>query len=209
MIDRLGSREPWPRFWPASACLPAFAAAGGTAQPAPSASAAGSAADAAYRRGVQALASNDDAAATRAFQDALAADAKYVPAMLGLAELAFRQKQQAQAAEWIHKAVRTNPRSADAQASLGRLLLASGKPKEGEQALRRAMELDTKAVRPRMDLADLLLARGEAAAALPLYREVVAIEPTHAGAHYAQGLALARTGDAARASVAPWMKRRG
>jgi len=169
-----------------------------TAQPAGSAASPGAAA---YQRGIEALAKNDAAAAEQAFREALKQDANHVPAMLGLAEVAFRAKRIDDAGTWIGQAIKARPDNADAQASWGRFLGLKGRGNEAEAAFKRAAELDPKAFRSRVDLADMLLARGEAGKAAAVYREALAITPDHAGARYGLGQALLKSGDAAAAAT--------
>ncbi len=155
-----------------------------------------------YQQGLQALVDKDSDAAQRAFLAALRADNQHVPAMLGMAELAFRRNQQSEIARWLKQAERTAPNDADVHASWGRYWLMRGQGPAGEAALLKAMQLDPKSIRPRMDLADARLSRGEAKSALPLYREVLALNPAHAGAHYALGLALLQLGELAQGQAA-------
>ena len=162
-------------------------AAGATA-PAPAA--------AAYQRGIEALAKGDRSAAEVAFREALKLDAGHVPSMLGMGELAFQASRVEDAGKWIGQAVKAGPDNADAQASWGRFLGLKGRHAESEAALRRAAQLDARAFRPRIDLADLLVSRGQLQPAVALYREALAINAGHAGARYGLGQALLRTGDA-------------
>lgn len=170
----------------------------------PAAAQAASPADRSYAEGLGKFAKGDLAGAQKGFQQALAQQANHVPALLGLAEVAFQQKQPQQAAQYLEKAVKAGPDHAHAQASWGRYLAVNKRYPEAEKALQRANALDANLVRPRMDLADLYAtALRQPAKAVGLYQEVVRIDPGHAGAHYALGVALAKQGEApkARASL--------
>lgn len=149
------------------------------------------AADAAYREGLAGLVANNLTASEAAFRRSLSIDPKRADAMLGLAEVAFRRKQLDEAKTLILKAVDTDPRNANAHASLGRAHALDRAYDKAEQSLKQAIALDSTLVRPRMDLADLYAtALRRPAEAVQLYQDVIAIAPEHAGAHYAQGVIL-------------------
>ena len=67
---------------------------------------------------------------------------------------------------------------ASAAAELGRLALRARRPEEAEGFFRRALELDPQAAEVQLGLADLLMARHQAAEAARLYRRVVALQPS-------------------------------
>lgn len=100
-----------------------------------------SAVEDAYQRALKALVAGKLEAAQQAFEQALKADPKLAKAMLGLAEVAFKQGKLPVATQWIERAVQAEPRSSEAQASLGRSLALQGKIKEAEGAFSKAMEL--------------------------------------------------------------------
>lgn len=160
-------------------------------------------ADAAYLAGVTALAAGDLTSAERTFRQALEYDPKHPFALLGLAELAFRKNRLDEADKLIQDAARIAPESAHVQASLGRMLAILKRQPQAEAALRKAMELDPKLIRPRIDLADLMAATPQRAAeALQLYQDIVTIAPEHAGAYYAMGITHARLGAYPKARTA-------
>jgi tetratricopeptide (TPR) repeat protein len=161
--------------------------------------------ESAYRQALQALVQNDLIRARAAFDQALIANPKHAPSMLGLAELAFRAKRLDEAMDWTNKAIRAEPSNSDAHATLGRAYALQGKTTLAEKSLRQAVDLDAKHVRARMDLADLLQSRQQIGLATGLYREVVAIDLKHAGAHYALGTMLYRSGDL-KAALPPLQK---
>ncbi len=169
--------------------------------PAPGVVTAPTPADEAYRRALQNLTDGNLDAAGRAFNESLKLEPKSAKAMLGLAEIAFRNKKLDEAGKWIRRAVETDPGSSEAYASLGRYYALQGKNSEAEAALRKASELDPRAVRPRVDLGDLLSFQRRLPDAIKFYQEAVALNPQHAGAHYALGIALARQGDNAKAQA--------
>lgn len=154
----------------------------------------------AYQEGVQRLATNDLDGAQRAFRRALDLQPTYANAMLGLAEIAARRGRPDEAAKLIDDAVRAEPDNAHAHASIGRLQATRRQFKEAEASLKKASELDPKLIRAKMDLADLYATTfNKPREALALYRDVLALEPDHAGAHYASGIVLEGLGDLAAA----------
>ena len=168
---------------------------GTTALPPVKAASAGTPQGAAYQRGIEAIAKGDERAAEKAFREALVADPRHVPSMLGLAEVEFNGKRIDEAGAWLDKAVNADPKHAAAQAAWGRFLALKGQNKAAEAALRKSVALDSTAFRPHIDLADLLHAGGRLDESIDLYRRAVAIDGRHSGARYALGLALGRKGD--------------
>src|SRR5258706_5464657 len=171
--------------------------------PAPSVATAPTPADEAYRRALQNLTDVNLDAAGRAFNESLKLEPKSAKAMLGLAEIAFRNKKLDEAGKWIRRAVETDPGSSEAYASLGRYYALQGKNSEAEAALRKASELDPRAVRPRVDLGDLLSFQRRLPDAIKFYQEAVALNPQNPGSHYALGIARARKGVNAQAQPQP------
>ena len=154
-----------------------------------------SAGNPAYLQGLRSLAAGELQNAEKAFREALELDPASAHAMLALAEVAFKRDDMRLAAQWTHRAAEAAPERADVQASLGRLLALEGQYDDAEAAWRKAIELDPRAVQPRMDLADSLTTQRRFEQSLALYREVIAIDPDHAGAHYASGIAVSELGD--------------
>lgn len=168
----------------------------------PAAAHSASPADQAYSEGLNAFVNNDLAGAEKSFQKALSLQPAYAPALLGLAEIAFKKGQGEKAGTLLGKAVKVAPENAHAQASWGRFLAVGKRYPEAEAVLQKAMALDATLVRPRMDLADLYTtALRQPAKAVAIYQQVLAIDPGHAGAHYALGVALAKQGDLAKAQA--------
>lgn len=155
---------------------------------------AGPAQGAAYRAGLAALVAGKLDEAQRSFEAAVKAEPRSAAPLLGLAEVAFQRKRPYDALARVQQALAVAPNDAAAHASMGRYLVMTGKPREAEASLRKAVELDALAMRPRMDLADLLASQRRWPEAVPLYEAVIAAEAKHAGAHYALGLAYAQTG---------------
>jgi tetratricopeptide (TPR) repeat protein len=150
----------------------------------------------AYLEAIEKLAEDDLGGAEMAFQGILKRHPANGIALLGLAEVASRSGNPAKAETYIREAVAAEPGNAYAQASMGRLLATQGEFSGAEKALLRSTRIDETLIRPRMDLADLYATSlGKPLKAVELYRSVVSLEPTHAGAHYALGVTLARLGE--------------
>lgn len=160
-------------------------------------------ADQDYADAIKKLAANDTAGAELAFKRALEKKPDHANALLGLAEIAFKNNRADQADNLIRRAIIAAPENAHARASLGRLLAMQNKYEEAEGELKKATYLDPKMIRPRMDLADIYAtALRKPKDALAQYREVLAINPNHAGAQYASGMMQMRLGDQAKARAA-------
>lgn len=156
-----------------------------------------------YQRALERLVANDLDGAEQAFARALELQPGYANAMLGLAEVAARRNRLDDAATLIRDAVKADAGNAHAHASLGRLQAMRRRFTEAEFSLKKAADLDPKLIRPRMDLADLYATTlRKPRDALALYRVVLAIDPNHAGAHYASGVVLTNLGELEQAGRA-------
>lgn len=163
----------------------------------------GSPADSDYSEAIKRMAAGDATAAEALFKSALEKDPGHANSLLGLAEIAARRNHTDLASKLIYRAVKADPNNAHAQASLGRLLAMQGRYSDAEVALKKAGALDRNLIRPRMDLADLYAtALRKPVEAIALYRNVIAIAPNHAGAHYGYGMAQMRQGNPLEARTA-------
>lgn len=169
---------------------------------APPASGQGEALGGAYRAGLAALVAGRLDEAQQSFEAATKADPRSAAPLLGLAEVALQRKKPYDALARIRQALTVAPNDSAAHASMGRYLAMTGNVKDAEQSLRKAIELDDRSMRPRMDLADVLSSQKRWPEAAALYQAVIGAEPTHAGAHYALGLAYAQLGRADDARTA-------
>lgn len=159
-----------------------------------------SAAESSYVAGLKALTENRLDDADQSFRGCLELAPKAAACMLGIATVASQRGNPQASGLWIERAAAVEPDNAHAQASLGRWLAVNGRMAEAVAALEAAIRLDPNAVRPRVDLGDIHLAsRRDVERAIKLYREAIALDGKHAGAHYALGVALTRKGDAAAA----------
>lgn len=148
----------------------------------------------AFNQGLTALKAKQPEEARKAFQAALRADPKLVPAMLGLAELGFGARNDSEALKWLQQAERTAPKLAEVHVAMGRYYLSRKQPEKGEASLRKAVELDPKGIPQRLSLADALTARGADRDAIPLLKQVIQLDPKHPGAHFGLGQVQLRLG---------------
>jgi tetratricopeptide (TPR) repeat protein len=145
-----------------------------------------------YDTGLGALAKQDLAAAESAFQEALKQDSKSIDALLGLAQVALKKNNAVQAESYLNKALSIAPNSAEVHTAWGRYHYWQKRFPLAEASFKKAITLNPKAIPPQLDLADLYLtALKKPLKATGLYKEVIKLEPQHAGAHYAMGMALA------------------
>lgn len=164
-------------------------------QPAGSAQPAEGAARSAWLSGRAHLAAGklDDAEA--AFREALRTDPQAYAPMLGMADAATRKGDLKAADEWVVKARRAAPQSAEVAAVAGRLAAGQGRQAEAERELRRAIQLDPGFATPRLDLAESMMAVGRLKEAAEQFKATMAAVPTHPGAAFGLGRALAALGD--------------
>jgi Flp pilus assembly protein TadD len=156
-----------------------------------------------YHEGVASFEKGDLARAEALFQKSLKLDPGMVSSMLGLAEIALKRSRPAEAEAQIKAALAKGPDIPEVHQAWAHFLTGRGRASEAEAPLRRAAELAPRSATIRVDLGDLYrqwLARP--ADAVSAYREAIALEPAHAGAHYALGLSLAQLGKAEEARAA-------
>nr|WP_245215692.1 tetratricopeptide repeat protein [Pararoseomonas baculiformis] len=139
--------------------------------------------------GLRALAAGQLDEAERAFTVAAQANPASPRPSLGLADIAWRRGQPDLAEPHFLRARQVAPREAVPEHAWGRFLVMRGRTDEAAAAFRAALERNPSSP-ARLDLADLLTAKGDPAAAEPLYREVLAREPGRTGARHALGNAL-------------------
>lgn len=165
-------------------------------KPAPGAQTAPeSRANAEFRKGVDASLKSKNAVARSHFLAALKQDQKFAPAMVGLADLAQRERDPAQAEKYLKQAESVAPQAAEVHLGWGRFHLGAGQFDRAERSFKRARELKPKSVTPLLELGDLYLRdalrRGEA---VQSFAAAVALEPENKFAVYSHGVALAAMG---------------
>lgn len=150
--------------------------------------------------GFQALVDNNIGRAESAFNGVLKASPQNTSAMLGMAEISLRRDDTETALDWLTRARRLAPDSADVQTAFGRVRFRQNRHDEAIASYRRAIELDPSTFLARMDLGDLYLGTlNRPEDAIASYREAVAVEPDYPVARFALGMAYLRADRAADA----------
>ena len=143
--------------------------------------------------------------AIREYQLALAENASYVPALVGLGSILSQEGQFQKARELLETAVRLRPEDAGARAALGQMFLDSGQPERARQTFGQVLERDPGSVTALLGLGSSAEAAGDGAEAERRFREAVALDPKNARGQYSLGCALQARGaldEAARAYAA-------
>lgn len=152
-------------------------------------------------RGWLAMGRGDDVGAQVRFREAVRAKADFAPAQAGLGQVLLRAQKADEAAAAFDAALVADPRSPQALAGLGRLLLNRNEPARAAEVLAKALEV-ADAASVRMDLAAALAPTrpGEAGAQL---QRAIALEPRNGEAHRRLGELLTQLGQpgAARAEL--------
>ncbi|HRE16691.1 MAG TPA: tetratricopeptide repeat protein [Rhodocyclaceae bacterium] len=149
-----------------------------------------------YTKALELLVQGKLKEAEAGFKAILNASPKSVNAMLGLAEVAFRQQQWKAGEKFLLDSLRIEPANHHINTSLGRYYTHANNPKLAEKHLLEAIKQAPKGEAPLMDLADLYngsLQRPQDA--ITEYSKVLATNPGHAGAYYARGVAQQKLGN--------------
>jgi len=143
-----------------------------------------------YRQGLTALAQGKIKRAKRAFQEVINEVPTHVGAILGLAEIAWKEKDHTNVKHYLQKAVKLAPKNALVHQAWGKHLIQQGRFHEAEEALKKGIALEPKQVRIHVQLGDLYLQLlREPKKAIQAYREALILDPSHASAHYGLGMA--------------------
>jgi tetratricopeptide (TPR) repeat protein len=148
-----------------------------------------------YQQGLAALAKGDLDMAKQAFHAKLKKTPSHVGAMIGLAEIAFKEGLPNITEKYIQDAMQVAPKNALIHQMLGRHLVQQGRLEEGESAYQRAIELEPKLLRLQLEVGDFYLQRSnQPQKAIEAYEAALELDNAHAGAHFGLGSALANTG---------------
>jgi tetratricopeptide (TPR) repeat protein len=149
-----------------------------------------------FRAGVQLQLKGDLAGAQAKFVAALRLDPNHAPALIGLAGIARAQGNDKAAADYLQRAERASPRSADVQVAWGRFYASRNEFGPAENYFLRARESAPKAVPPALELGDLYMRMpGRANDAVRMYRMALEFDPDNRFATYGLGVALAASGN--------------
>lgn len=139
-------------------------------------------------------------AARAAFERLHAAEPEAAGPFIGLAGIAAREGNFAVAEEWLRKGIAARPHDPQLHRAIGRVHAAEGKTDMAVADFNEAIRLVPDLAAARLEIADLLRERlDQPAKALPFYDAVLERDPGNGVARYGRGLALARTGEHARA----------
>lgn len=139
----------------------------------------------------------DAKSAQQSFEQALAADRRYVPALLALAELALKQGRDKDGAKLAEEAIRIAPEDARLWHFKGNVARSQGDTRAALEGYGKAIALNERLLEPRVARATLLMDLGRTADAAP---DVEALARSHAKqprALYARALFAAKRGDEA------------
>jgi tetratricopeptide (TPR) repeat protein len=145
--------------------------------------------------GIVLLSSGDRPRAEAAFREAIRIQPDYAGAHGNLANLLAGKGDLTSARHHFETALRLNPKDAAVRYNFAVALGRGRDVDEAQRQLQAALELDPTLADAHELLANLLMARNQAAAALPHYRAWVGLRPESAQAQFGLGSALAMTGD--------------
>lgn len=115
-----------------------------------------------------------------------------------LAQALLQQRQVDEAIAEARRATRDAPTNVDAQMTLSAALLQKGRfkvPAEAETAAKRAVQLQPKLARARVQLAEVLIANNDNAGAVLAADEAIKLEPRGPSGYFMKALALLRQKD--------------
>ena len=143
-----------------------------------------------YQKGMTALAAGKFKAAKEAFQEVINEAPTHVGAVLGLAEIAWKQKDPQNVEKYLQKAMELAPKNALVYQAWGKHLIQQGRFHEAEDALKKSIYLEPKLVSLHVQLGDLYLQLlREPKRAIKSYQEALNLDASQARAHYGIGLA--------------------
>lgn len=154
-----------------------------------------------FEKAMRLLDSGDSSGAEASLQKVLAQDARYVPALVAMAEIRARQGRRADAEGFFQKALVVDPSGAGLQRSYARFLITQGKLDAAVQALQKAARAG-KSAPVQIELGEALLAQKKADLALAAFREASTLDPKSSAAQRGMGTALALLGKSAEAEAA-------
>ena len=135
------------------------------------------------------------------YQKALALDDRNPVDHLGLIQQLLGLQQEEQAVEELQKLIKRHPGFADAHTYLGIHYLNSKSDREAaETCFLAAMEVDSRSIRPRHQLAGIYLSLQRYDEAQRLYEQILEIAPTFAPSHTGIGQILLRNSEPAEAA---------
>lgn len=154
-----------------------------------------------YQQGLLALQKGDTGQAKTLFEKSLENYPDYVPARLGLVHVHFEHNEKKQAERMLSQLHEDSPNDLHVGLTWARYQLSERNVGAAVNQYQSLLDSHPEATKPRIDLADIYMARGESRRpeAIRLYREVIELDPDHSGAHYALAVALESSGELSEA----------
>lgn len=156
-----------------------------------------------FRKGIDATLKGKNEAAKSYFNAALALDASFAPALVGLADIAQKEGDRVQAEKHLRQAEAVAPNAAEVHIARGRFHLGGQDVDLAESSFKRARDLNPKSVTPLLELGDLYLRdtarRGDA---VKSFAAAMELQPNNKYALYSFGVAsslIGRRDDAIKA----------
>jgi tetratricopeptide (TPR) repeat protein len=159
-------------------------------------------ANAAFRRGVQALLRNDLDLAGREFSAGADLDPASPAPLLGLADVNMRRGKPKDAQAWLDRALAVAPQAPEVHLGMGRLQVATGRLDDAEKSFRSAIGLNPTQAPAYLELGNLYLQRRQPRLAVDPFEKAVALRRDDPFTHYGLGVALAATGKSTEARAA-------
>ena len=135
----------------------------------------------------------DEAAA--GFAAAAKLEPEAVAPLLGLADVAVRRGNTAEALKLIEKAQKLSPDVIEVRIAAGRLAYATGKKSDAEAHFKRAAAANPAIAAPLLDLGEFYMAERRPTDALRVFTTAAALKSPHPGASFGMGRALIATGN--------------
>jgi tetratricopeptide (TPR) repeat protein len=147
-----------------------------------------------FAEGRELLGQNKLREAAAAFEESARADPRSYLPLLGLAEVASRERHSEDAEKYLRRAEGIAPQSAEVQTAIGQFYYGRKDYAKSEAALKKATGMEPKLIWPWLALGELYNGSQRWPAAVDAFRNVLKIDPNHAGGHFGLGRALSHSG---------------
>ena len=149
-----------------------------------------------FRKGIDAGLKRKNNVAKSHFLAALKLDAKFTPAMIGLAYIAQKEGDRAQAEKYLIQAESAAPQAAEVHLAWGRFYVSTRQFEKAEFSFKQAINLNPKSVTPLLELGDLYLTMDASRRndAVKTFATAMELAPDNKFAAYSFGVASALIG---------------
>jgi tetratricopeptide (TPR) repeat protein len=149
-----------------------------------------------FRKGIDAGLKRKNNVAKSHFLAALKLDAKFTPAMIGLADIAQKEGDRAQAEKYLIQAESAAPQAAEVHLAWGRFYVSTRQFEKAEFSFKQAINLNPKSVSPLLELGDLYLTMDASRRndAVKTFATAMELAPDNKFAAYSFGVASALIG---------------